>query len=100
MLNMTKNFSYLYMTGFLSIFLSGCAHQYPGGYTLVDSDNVSNSLQFRYKPSQVNLTALNTTVEDYCHQHGFDTVEPLPEENSDWSGDKTRWFQCNYSVED
>ena len=85
--------------GLLSTLLSGCAHQYPGGYTQVDSDKASNSLQFRYKPAQVNLSALNTTVTEYCHQHGFDKVEPLPEENSAWPGDKTRWFQCNYSVE-
>ncbi|ARU94805.1 hypothetical protein [Tatumella citrea] len=96
---MTKNLSTLCVAGLLSMLLSGCAHQYPGGYAQVDSDKASNSLQFRYKPTQVNLTALNTTVADYCHQHGFDKVEPLPEENSAWPGDKTRWFQCNYSVE-
>lgn len=87
------------VVGLFCIALSGCARQYAGGYAQVDSDKASHSLQFRYKPAQVNLNALNTTVADYCHQHGFDKVEPLPEQNSGWPGAKTRWFQCNYAVE-
>ncbi|GAA0491933.1 hypothetical protein [Tatumella punctata] len=84
--------------GLITVLLSGCARQYPGGYAQVATDKPSHSLQFRYTPGAVDLPALNTTVRDYCHQHGFDKVEPLPEQDSGWPGEKTRWFQCNYGI--
>lgn len=97
---MNKSLAAACACALISLALTGCAREYPGHFSQVDSDLPSQSLQFRYKPSELNAAALNSTIAAYCHQRGFDKVEPLPEQQSAWPGYKTRWFQCNYSVTD
>lgn len=80
------------------VLLTGCAAQQPGGFSKVDTDKSSHSVQLRYKPADLDQSALNSYITQRCQQQGFDKVEALPEEDSALPGQKTRWYQCNYQV--
>lgn len=78
--------------------LAGCATAQHGGFSKVDTDKVSHSIQVRYKPQELNQGALNNYIHQRCERLGFDKVDALPEEKSTLPGFKTRWFQCNYAI--
>lgn len=80
------------------LLLAGCTASKPGAFERVDEDPVSNTVQYRFDPQQVNKDAMQTDLAEYCSERGFDRVESLPSQDSHIPGLKKAWYQCNYAI--
>ncbi|CBJ47042.1 putative lipoprotein [Erwinia amylovora ATCC 49946] len=80
------------------LLLAGCTSGKPGAYEKVDEDPAVNSVQYRFKPGQVDKTAMQKDVEQYCSERGFDKVDALNPQESHVPGLMKAWYQCNYRI--
>ncbi len=82
----------------LIMLLAGCAPKAPGGFSRVEVDAESASVQYRYDIKTVERAAMDADALLYCQGKGYDRADPLPATKGAISGTEKQWYKCEWGA--